>query len=96
MIAGIVVIAGLVVAIGHYLQATVLQDIEALDREMDSFDPEEETSEPVSTAGIDLTPPGVRRVKDLAPGDRLIEDDGTIVTVMSVPDTFSGDLQCWS
>lgn len=38
----------------------------------------------------DAAPPGMRRIRE---GDRLIEDDGTIVQVTSAPDTFGGQFR---
>jgi hypothetical protein len=35
----------------------------------------------------------MRRIKDLSAGDRLIEDDGTIVEVTSALDTFGGQFR---
>jgi hypothetical protein len=35
----------------------------------------------------------MRRIRDLSAGDRLIEDDGTIVEVTSALDTFGGQFR---
>ena len=48
--------------------------------------------EPVHADAGESVPPGMRRIRDLVAGDRLIEDDGSVVEVRSAPDTFGGKL----
>ena len=47
----------------------------------------------VTADAADAAPPGMRRIRDLSAGDRLIEDDGTIVEVTSALDTFGGQFR---
>ena len=47
----------------------------------------------VTADTADAAPPGMRRIRDLSVGDRLIEDDGTIVEVTSALDTFGGQFR---
>jgi hypothetical protein len=90
VIADIVVIVGLIGAVGHYLVGTKLQDtaMSAAGKTNGSDVPAVEPSDTAAVEETDPTPPVMRRIRDLAPGDRLVEDDGTVVTVLSVPDTF--------